>query len=242
MHHRIQRQACAFAVGIGAVTAGSVVAAGPAGATGTTAAPFSVTVNGKAVVSTTANPVSTLAAVGLPLGATGTVQFASGATVLCTATLPATTCTTAALAVGPYPAVTGAYSGDTTYAGSTSTNAVDLTVAKLVCTKIFGYLTKTVTVAQCGVAQKGAHFAGSNLLIGGTLTWSVSKATTTYGGVSTSPGQGACASGRTEYDFTGTVSADTSGYVTVGDAVAYRVCVNATSHVVKLVNGTNGIF
>jgi len=110
------------------------------------------------------------------------------------------------------------------------------------CHKFFGYLTSTVTVAKCGVAQKGAHFAGPDLLAGGTLTWAVSKATTTYTGTSTSPGQGVCPTGRVEYDFTGTVTADTSGYVTVGDAVAYDVCVNSTTHVVKLVLHTTGSF
>jgi len=111
-----------------------------------------------------------------------------------------------------------------------------------VCHKFFGYLTSTVTVAKCGVAQKGAHFAGSNVLSGGTLTWAVSKATTTYSGTATSPGQGVCQAGRVEYDFTGTVTADTSGYVTVGDAVTYDLCVNSTTHVVKLVLHTTGSF
>jgi hypothetical protein len=111
-----------------------------------------------------------------------------------------------------------------------------------VCHKFLGYLTSTVTVAKCGVAQKGAHFAGGDLLMGGTLTWAVSKATTTYTGTSTSPGQGVCQTGRVEYDFTGTVTADTSGYATVGDAVAYDVCVNSTTHVVKLVLHATGTF
>jgi hypothetical protein len=111
-----------------------------------------------------------------------------------------------------------------------------------VCHKFFGHLTSTVVVTKCGVAQKGAHFAGSDLLMGGTLTWGISKATTTYTGTSTSPGQGVCQTGRVEYDFTGTVTADTSGYVTVGDAVAYDVCVNSTTHVVKLVLHTTGTF
>jgi len=54
---------------------------------------------------------STLAATGLHAGATGTVTFSSGAT-LCTATLPATTCSTAlTLAAGSYP-ITATYSGD----------------------------------------------------------------------------------------------------------------------------------
>jgi hypothetical protein len=112
----------------------------------------------------------------------------------------------------------------------------------LVCHKFFGHLTTTVTVTKCGVAQKGAHFSGPDLLVGGTLTWALSKATTTYTGTSTSPGQGVCQTGRVEYDFSGSVTADTSGYVTVGDAVAYDVCVNSTTQVVKLVLHTTGSF
>jgi hypothetical protein len=236
-----------LAVGLGSVTVASILTAVPAGATGSSPAPFTITVNGANSTSTTTSSVETLAWAGLPGDATGTVQFASGATVLCTATLPSTSCSSGTLAPGSYPAVTGTYSGDGTYAGSTSTNSVNLTVGvpggtSLVCRKIFGYLTKVVTVAKCGVAQKGAHFAGGNLLTGGTLTWAKSKATTTYAGTATSPGQGACASGHTEYDFTGTVTGDTSSYVAVGDGVGYQVCVNATTQVVKLLNGTHGSF
>jgi hypothetical protein len=55
---------------------------------------------------------------GLPPGATGTVTFTSGGKVLCTATLPATSCTTtAAFPPGAYP-VTATYSGNVDYNGS----------------------------------------------------------------------------------------------------------------------------
>jgi hypothetical protein len=101
-----------------------------------------------------------------------------------------------------------------------------------------GFLSKVTTIAGCGVAQSGAHFAGADLLVGGTLTWARSKATTTYTGSASSPGAGSCGTGRVEYDFSGTVTVDTSTYVTVGDAVGYNVCVNSTTGVVKLVKGT----
>jgi hypothetical protein len=55
---------------------------------------------------------------GLPPGATGTVTFTSGGKVLCTATLPATSCTTtASFPPGTYP-VTATYSGNVDYNGS----------------------------------------------------------------------------------------------------------------------------
>jgi hypothetical protein len=57
---------------------------------------------------------------GLPTGAAGTVTFTSGGVVLCTATLPATSCTsTVSLPPGTYP-VTATYSGDDDYNGSTA--------------------------------------------------------------------------------------------------------------------------
>ena len=57
---------------------------------------------------------------GLPPGATGTVTFTSGGRVLCTATLPATSCTTTAdFPPGNYP-VTATYSGNIDYNGSTA--------------------------------------------------------------------------------------------------------------------------
>jgi len=71
---------------------------------------------------------STLSATGLHSGATGTVTFTSGVT-LCTATLPVTTCTTSlTLPAGGYP-ITATYSGDGSYAGSTATTALTVTVA-----------------------------------------------------------------------------------------------------------------
>ena len=61
----------------------------------------------------------TLSVSGLPAGASGTVTFTSGTTVLCTATLPATTCTAAiGFPPGTYP-VQATYSGDDNYNGST---------------------------------------------------------------------------------------------------------------------------
>jgi len=60
---------------------------------------------------------------GLPAGATGTVTFTSGGKVLCTATLPATSCTTSAsFPTGTYP-VTATYSGNIDYNASDAVGA-----------------------------------------------------------------------------------------------------------------------
>ena len=71
----------------------------------------------------------TLSAAGLPGDATGTVTFTSGGSTLCTATLPAITCPTAATLVpGTYP-VTATYSGDSHYNGNTA-SGVSFTVTR----------------------------------------------------------------------------------------------------------------
>ena len=243
--NRIVRLVVAAAFGIGVAATGAMVSATDAGATGSTPAPFSITVNGANTTSSTASAVSSLVAVGLPTGATGTVTFASGTTVLCVATLPTTSCASGVLANGTYPGVAGTYSGDGTYAGGTSTNSVDLTVGagagtSLACRKVFGYTTRTATFAKCGPMQQGAHLPGADLLTGGVLTWAKPRTTTTYTGSATSPGLGSCTVGHVEEDFSGTVTADTSGYVVVGDAVTFQVCVNSASHVVKLLPHTTG--
>jgi hypothetical protein len=71
----------------------------------------------------------TLSASGIPVGATGTLTFTSGGSTLCTATLPAVSCSTSpTLAPGDYPA-TATYSGDGTYTGATASGA-SFTVTK----------------------------------------------------------------------------------------------------------------
>jgi hypothetical protein len=70
---------------------------------------------------------STLSESGLPGAARGTVTFRSGSTTLCTATLPATSCTTSpTLPAGNY-AITATYAGDSTHAGSTATTNLRVT-------------------------------------------------------------------------------------------------------------------
>ncbi|MCU1426685.1 MAG: Esterase, partial [Actinomycetia bacterium] len=93
---------------------------------------FTITVNGALSSSIAHGATATLAAAGLPAAATGTVVFNSpGNPNLCTATLPATSCATAAgLAAGAYTPISAAFS-DTSgnFTNTTSTNTVALTVA-----------------------------------------------------------------------------------------------------------------
>jgi hypothetical protein len=66
---------------------------------------------------------TTLSFTGLPSDATGTTTFTLNGRVLCTATLPQTSCTTTDLGAGPHTIVVS-YSGDTSYAASSTTVTV----------------------------------------------------------------------------------------------------------------------
>jgi hypothetical protein len=69
---------------------------------------------------TTSGSSITVSITGLPPGATGTITFTSDGKYLCTATLPATSCTaTITFPPGTYP-VTATYSGNVDYNGTTA--------------------------------------------------------------------------------------------------------------------------
>ncbi len=114
------------------------------------------------------------------------------------------------------------------------------------CTSLKGSDSGTVTIGKCspsgGKGYKTASGAAVSLATGGTITWKSSKATTTIGDTSTSsPGQGGCKKGSTEYDFSGQVTgASTSGVgiPAVGDAVSARACVSSKG-ALTLVKGTS---
>ena len=210
----------------------------------TTDTSFTIAVNGSSSAVIPTSDDATLSETGLPSRATGTVEFDQGGSILCTATLPDTSCTTSGLPADSYTGITATYSGGGSYSGSTSTNSVDLTVATstLTCTKMAGYATsvKKVQFAKCGLTGKGAWIDGSSYTTGGTATWATSKAKFTYAVTTTSPGRGSCAAGQIEQDASGLVlSADAGAVVQVGDYVGFNVCVNSTTHVVKLVHGTS---
>ncbi|HVC71893.1 MAG TPA: hypothetical protein VNC61_16680 [Acidimicrobiales bacterium] len=99
------------------------------------------------------------------------------------------------------------------------------------CTKVTGTISGNLTFKGCGTLGKGSAPAAS-LASGGTITWKGKhKGTTTFSVTVTPPVQGACKSGSTEYDATGSVTADTSGKVTVGSAVSGKACVDGSGNV-----------
>jgi len=99
------------------------------------------------------------------------------------------------------------------------------------CTKVTGTVTGNITLKGCSAGLGKGSAPAASLASGGTITWKSHKGTTTFSATVTSPGQGACSAGSTEYDATGTVTADTSGKVTVGGAVSGRGCVSGSGKV-----------
>ncbi|HVX20709.1 MAG TPA: IPT/TIG domain-containing protein, partial [Acidimicrobiales bacterium] len=123
---------------------------------------FSIDVDGSGHATVHLGTVATLSESGLPSQATGTVAFTSGTTVLCTATLPATSCTTTpTLPVASYPAITAHFGGDHNYESSTATGTVALTVIPPLpvvtgVTPPAGYITGGTSVTIMGRHLSGA--------------------------------------------------------------------------------------
>ena len=113
------------------------------------------------------------------------------------------------------------------------------------CKSIKGNAATTVAISKCTPATKAEKkgektLSGESTLLegGGTLTWSNSGTQTTVTLTVTSPGQGNCKKKNTEFDATGSVTADTSAYGMTGDVASARVCVNNNSGAITLVKGT----
>ena len=104
---------------------------------------------------------------GLPAGVAGTVTFTSGGTVLCTATLPAVSCTTSMdLPPGSYP-VTATYSGDGDYNGSTAIGSGVLGMISVITDP---------AVPTTGAGQNGQGIVvGSIMVLAGTTTAAMSR-------------------------------------------------------------------
>ena len=105
--------------------------------------------------------------------------------------------------------------------------------APLSCTKVTGNASGNVTLKGCGGGLGKGSGPASALATTGTITWKGHKKGTTTVSITsiTTPVVSRCAKGSTEEDATGTVTADTSGKVTVGSAVAGDVCVSASGNI-----------
>jgi hypothetical protein len=114
--------------------------------------------------------------------------------------------------------------------------------SSVTCKKVSGVITGTITIKSCkpkNAADKTLSGNAGLLAGGGTLTWAPSGDTTVVSSITTtSPGQGACKTGSTEFDSTGTVTGGTSTYTIVGDTLSSRTCVSTKTNKISLVKGT----
>jgi large repetitive protein len=185
---------------------------------------FSITADG----SGTSDAIETgdtavLAESGLQVGATGTVVFVSGSTTLCTATLPATSCSTSAsLPAADYPATTGTYSGDGTFAGSISTNSLDIDVKSSPPTAVSDSADPTTYGQAAGFTATVDPTDGD-----GTVAFYADGSTTPIAGCSAQTlSQGGAASFRR---FTGAIAHAIGGIAHVGGSVGSYVATCSTT-------------
>jgi len=107
------------------------------------------------------------------------------------------------------------------------------------CAKASGNASGNLVLTKCtGGLGKGSAKATS-LAAGGTIKWT--NGTTTFTGTPKASGRGVCPKGSTEYVFTGTVTADTSGKVKVGSHVLGKACLSAKGSI-SLVKHSKFIF
>jgi hypothetical protein len=123
------------------------------------------------------------------------------------------------------------------FAGPTSA-----AVPGIACKSMTGNIASNVTLKQCtgntGKASKA--MPATALASGGTIKWKNGKTTTVTLTVKQGPGT-KCATGDTEYDATGKVTADTTGSTAKGHKVAAKVCVTPAG-AITLVPGTKATF
>lgn len=143
------------------------VTSSPFNLTGSSATTNSLTTSGASVFGQSVTLIATITGAGLP---TGTVTFKDGATTLGTVAVNATQATlvTSAFSVGTHP-ITAIYSGDATFASSTST-VLNQTVSKGdTSTSVATSLSPSVTGQEVTFTATAAPLAPA----GGTLTGSV---------------------------------------------------------------------
>jgi hypothetical protein len=105
-------------------------------------------------------------------------------------------------------------------------------VTHATCKKASGTVSGNITIGSCSpinAQYKTASAKATSLQSGGTLVWAPSKKTTVFKGTATSKGQGGCAVGSTEYDFSGTVTGGTATYTKKGDIVKGRACLTGVN-------------
>ena len=105
--------------------------------------------------------------------------------------------------------------------------------APVSCTKVTGAASGDLTFKGCGGGLGKGTGPAAALAATGTITWKGKHAGTTTITITsvTNPSVSRCATGSTEFDAAGSVTADTSGKVAVGSPVAGDACVSAADAV-----------
>jgi hypothetical protein len=117
-------------------------------------------------------------------------------------------------------------------------------VGTIKCTKLTGTIASGITLSGCNGNTGGASqlIPATNLVGGGTITWVNGQTTTVTlnatAGESDSDLRGTCSATTTEYEATGTVTADTTGSAIVGGKAKAEACLNTTTGKLTLEPGT----
>jgi len=129
--------------------------------------------------------------------------------------------------------------GAISFAGPTSA-----AVGTIKCLKLTGNINTTVTLSSCNGNTGGASNAipATSLATGGTIPWVNGQSTTVTltANQTESDGDvaGTCSATTTEFEATGTVTADTTGSAIVGGKAKAEACVNLTTGKIILEPGT----
>jgi hypothetical protein len=98
----------------------------------------------------------------------------------------------------------------------------------ITCSKVAGSLTGTVHFKGCSTPWGKGNAVGTSLATGGTISWKGKHpGSVSFSGSVTSPGQGVCPSGSTEYaasDVVTGVTGSAASLLQVGDSVSGTAC------------------
>jgi hypothetical protein len=213
-----------------------------AGSSGTTT--LTVTPTPPSVTTASVNPTvstrgtvtysATVAPATGPGTPTGTVTFTdtlSPTTTICSAPLSGGTGSCSGVDnYGGVETITASYSGDGSFAPSSGTTTLTNYTSSKSDTKCTGLstLSGTATFSGCTVpgysGLRTATAPSSVLLVGGTVTLVGGFGTLSLVVSSTSPGQGSCATGKTEHITSGIVASATVSTYLSGFPVKFKVC------------------
>jgi len=175
--------------------------------------------------------------------------LAPGAKVVCTETYTTTAANVTAKSVTNTATASASNPQSVTVTSASATVVARLVPKSLVCTKVMGSATSTVTISGCNVptADKLTYAAasapkGTALANGGTLTWASSTKTTVFTINQRVTGGTACSTvpGTGEIVATGSVTGGTAAtaITSPGQLVSVSICLNTTTFAISIAPGT----